>query len=334
MNIMPIISTDGGKLMRTSVVLAALFAACIAPAWAQVPYPAKPVRIVVPFPPGGPTDVLARVLAQKLGDSMGQQFVVDNRPGATGTIAAAMVAKSPPDGYTMIMHSTSSHVSAYLYRQITYDPMKDFAPVASAGALAFYLVTHPSLPVKTVKEIIALAKRSPGELAFCSAGSGSGGHLVMAMFMAETGIKLLHVPYKGAAPMIADLIAGQTSLGFDSISTSQPHVKAGRLRAIAVSSAKRMPAVPEIPTVMESGVPGFENYLWFGLLAPAGTPSMVISRLSGEINKVLGSPDYQQRMLTLGGLAAPNSPEQFADFLKTDTPKWIKVINDTGARVD
>ncbi len=320
--------------MRTSAVLAALLAACIAPSWAQVPYPVKPVRMVVPFPPGGPTDLLARVLAQKLGESMGQQFFVDNRPGATGTIAAAMVAKSPPDGYTLIMHATSSHVSAYLYRQVTYDPMQDFAPVAGTGALAFYLVTHPSLPVKTVKEVIALAKRSPEELVYCSAGSGSGGHLVMEMFKAATGIKLLHVPYKGAAPSIADLIAGQVLLTFDTISTSQPHVKTGRLRGIAVSSSKRMPAVPEIPTVMESGVPGFENYLWFGLLAPAGTPSVVVTRLSGEINKVLGSPDYQQRMLALGGVAAPNSPEQFADFLKSDTPKWIKVISDTGARVD
>lgn len=320
--------------MRTSVVLAALLAACLAPAWAQVPYPAKPVRIVVPFPPGGPTDLLARVLAQKLGESMGQQFLVDNRPGATGTIAAAMVAKSPPDGYALIVHATSSHVSAYLYRKITYDPMKDFAPVANAGTLAFYLVTHPSLPAKNVKEVIVLAKRRPGELAFSSPGSGSGGHLVMEMFKAATGINLLHVPYKGAAPSIADLIAGQVSLTFDTISTSHPHVKTGRLRGIAVSSSKRMPAAPEIPTVMESGVPGFENYIWFGLLAPAGTPSAVIGRLSGEINKVLGSPDYQQRMQTLGGVAAPHSPEQFADFLKSDTPKWIKVINDTGARVE
>ena len=192
--------------MRTSVVLAALLAACIAPAWAQAPYPAKPVRIVVPFPPGGPTDLLARVLAQKLGESMSQQFLVDNRPGATGTIAAAMVAKSPPDGYTLIMHATSSHVSAYLYRKITYDPMKDFAPVANAGTLAFYLVTHPSLPAKTVKEVIALAKRRPGELAFSSPGSGSGGHLVMEMFKAATGINLLHVPYKGAAPSIAAFV--------------------------------------------------------------------------------------------------------------------------------
>lgn len=321
--------------MRMITLIAAMVAAGVVPAWAQAPYPNKTVRIVVPFPPGGPTDVLARVLAQKLGEGFGQQFIVDNRPGATGTIAAALVAKSTPDGYTLIMHATSSHVSAYLYRKVGYDPMKDFVPIANAATLPFYLVTHPSLPVKTVKDIIALAKRRPGELAFSSPGAGSGGHLVMEMFKAATAINLLHVPYKGAAPSIADLIAGQVSLTFDTISTSHPHVKNGRLRGIAVSGAKRTPAAPEIPTVMESGVPGFETYIWFGLFAPAGMPAGAVSRLSGEISKVLAAPDYQSRITgTLGGEAAPHTPEQFAKFLRTDTPKWIKVIQDTGARVE
>jgi tripartite-type tricarboxylate transporter receptor subunit TctC len=321
--------------MRTITLVAVLVAACAVPAWAQAPFPAKPVRIVVPFPPGGPTDVLARVLAQRLGDSLGQQFIVDNRPGATGTIATAQVAKAAADGYTLLMHATSSHVSGYLYRKVGYDPMKDFAPVANAGSLHFYLVTHPSLPVKAVKDIVALAKRRPGELAFSSPGSGSGGHLVMEMFMAATRIKLLHVPYKGAAPSIADLIAGQVSLTFDTISTSHPHVKNGRLRGIAVSGAKRAAAAPEIPTVMESGVPGFETYIWFGLFAPAGTPGAAVNRLNGEVNKVIAAPDYQQRITgTLGGEAVPNTAEQFAEFLKADTPKWIKVIQDTGARVE
>ena len=321
--------------MRTVTLVAALVVACAVPAWAQAPFPAKPVRIVVPFPPGGPTDVLARVLAQRLGDSLGQQFIVDNRPGATGTIATAQVAKAVADGYTLLMHATSNHVSGYLYQKVSYDPMKDFAPVVNAGSLHFYLVTHPSLPVKAVKDIVALAQRRPGELAFSSPGSGSGGHLVMEMFMAATRIKLLHVPYKGAAPSIADLIAGHVSLTFDTISTSHPHVKNGRLRGIAVSGAKRAAAAPEIPTVMESGVPGFETYIWFGLFAPAGTPGAAVNRLNGEVNKVLAAPDYQQRITgTLGGEAAPNTPEQFAEFLRADTPKWIKVIQDTGARVE
>lgn len=320
--------------MRTIVVLAALLAVCAAPAGAQAPYPVKPVRIVVPFPPGGPTDVLARLLAQKLGESMGQTFIADNRPGATGSIGAAVVAKSAPDGHTLIMHATSSHISAYLYRNVGYDPMRDFVPIANVGTMPFYLVTHPSLPVRSVKEVIALAKGRPGELSFSTPGSGSGGHLVMEMFKAAAGIKLLHVPYKGGAPSVAALVSGEVSLAYDTISTSQPHVNAGKLRGIAVSSARRVTALPDVPTVMESGLSRFEAYLWFGLFAPSGTPATVISLLSGEINKALGTLDYQQRMRILGAEASPHNPEQFAAFLKTDTPKWIKTINDTGARVD
>lgn len=306
----------------------------VAPAWAQ-PYPAKTVRIVAPFPPGGPTDVLARAIAQKLTDSLGQQVIVDNRPGATGTIGAALVAKAPADGYTLILHATSSYISAYLYRSATYDPVKDFAPVANVGTMPFYLVAHPSLPVTTVKDVIALAKRRPDDLAFSTPGSGSGGHLVMERFRAAAGgLKLVHVPYKGAAPMITALMSGEVALAFDTISTSQPHVAAGRLRGIALSSAKRVAAVPDVPTVMEAGLAGFEAYLWFGLFAPAGTPAAVIDRLSQATGKALAAPDYQNRMAMLGADAAPHSPESFAQFLHTDVPQWAKVIRDTGARVD
>jgi tripartite-type tricarboxylate transporter receptor subunit TctC len=279
--------------------------------------------------------MLARVFAQKLTEDFGHQFIVDNRPGATGTIATAQVAKSPPDGYTILMHATSSLVSAYLYRNVGYDPLKDFAPIASVGKMPFYLVVHPSVPATTVKEIIALARRRPNDLAYASPGAGSGGHLVMETFMRAAGaLKLVHVPYKGAAPGVAALIAGEVSLAFDTISTSQPQVDAGRLRGIAVSSGKRAAALPQIPTMIESGIPGFEMYLWFGLFAPAGTPAAAIDRLNGEINSIVKGADYQTRMRTLAAEASPNAPADFAAFLDIDVPKWVKTIKETGARAD
>ncbi len=297
-------------------------------------YPTEPVRIVVPFPAGGPTDTLARLVAQKLTESLGQTFLIDNRAGATGTIGTGMVAKSQPDGYTLLMSATSNYVAAFLYQKLPYDPERDLAPLIRIATLPFYLVVHPSLPVRSVQELVKFAKARPGELAFSSPGAGSGGHLVMAMFQAATGIELVHVPYKGAAPSITALVAGEVALTWDTISTSHPHVVAGKLRALAVSGAKRSPAVPSVPTAIEAGVPGFETYIWFGFFAPAGTPASVMEKLNGEINRILGQADVKSRITTLSGEISPNTPEQFGRFLEADTPKWKKIIAATGVRVN
>ncbi len=297
-------------------------------------YPTKPVRIVVPFPAGGPTDTLARLVGQKLTESLGQTFLIDNRAGATGTIGTGMVAKSQPDGYTLLMSATSNYVAAFLYQKLPYDPERDLAPLIRIATLPFYLVVHPSLPVRSVQELVKFAKARPGELAFSSPGAGSGGHLVMAMFQAATGIQLVHVPYKGAAPSITALVAGEVALTWDTISTSHPHVVAGKLRALAVSGAKRSPAVPSVPTAIEAGVPGFETYIWFGFFAPAGAPASIMEKLNGEINRILGQAEVKSRITTLSGEISPNTPEQFGRFLEADTPKWKKIIADTGVRVN
>lgn len=296
-------------------------------------YPSKVVRIVVPFAPGGPTDVLARMIAQKLSESMGQPFIVENRTGATGTIASGMVAKSPPDGYTLLMASMSSHISPYLYRNVGYDPT-DFTPIVNVATLPFYFVAHPSVPANTLGELIALAKKRPGELNYASPGSGSGGHLCMEMFKAATGTDIAHVPYKGAAPAVADLVAGQVNVICDSVATSHPHVKAGKLRGLALAAPKRYAAAPEIPTTAEAGLPNFEISLWFGLLGPTGMPPAITRRLNSEVNTIMSAPDMRERIVTMGGEFTPNTPEEFAAFLKTDTPKWVKVIRDVGARID
>jgi tripartite-type tricarboxylate transporter receptor subunit TctC len=297
-------------------------------------YPTKPVRIVVPFPAGGPTDTLARLVGQKLTESLGQTFLIDNRAGATGTIGTGMVAKAQPDGSTLLMSATSNYVAAFLYQKLPYDPERDLAPLIRIATLPFYLVIHPSLPVRSVQELVKFAKTRPGELAFSSPGAGSGGHLVMAMFQAATGIELVHVPYKGAAPSITALVGGEVALTWDTISTSHPHVVAGKLRALAVSGAKRSPAVPSVPTAIEAGVPGFETYIWFGFFAPAGTPAPIMEKLNGEVNRILGQADVKSRITTLSGEISPNTPEQFGRFLEADTPKWKKIIADTGVRVN
>ncbi len=297
-------------------------------------YPSRNVRIVVPFPAGGPTDTLARLVAQKLTESLGQHFLVDNRAGATGTIGTSMVAKAAPDGYTILMSATSNYVAAFLYRKLPYDPERDLAPLVRIATLPFYLVVHPSLPVRSVRELVAFAKARPKQLAFSSPGPGSGGHLVMAMFQRATGIELVHVPYKGASPSITALVGGEVALTWDTISTSHPHVVAGKLRALAVSGAQRSPAVPSVPTAIEAGVPGFEAYIWFGMLVPAGTPAPVVERLNRAINTILGMPDVRSRIETLSGEIVPNSAEEFGRFLAADTPKWKKIIAETGVQVN
>jgi tripartite-type tricarboxylate transporter receptor subunit TctC len=306
-------------------------------ALAQAPavnYPVKTVRFVVAFPPGGPTDLLARLIGQKLADSLAQPFVIENVVGATGTIAHGQVARAAPDGYTILMASTSSHVAAYLYKSMPYDPLKDFAPVINVATLPMALFVHPSMPANTLQEFIQLVKAKPDAFNFASPGSGSAGHLVTERFLRQLDLKVTHVPFKGAAPASTATIAGQTQLLFDTISTSWPHVKAGKLRALAVTTAKRSPAAPDMPTMSEAGVTGFEASLWFAVFAPAATPQPIVAKLNAEITKALAMPDIQARIAGTGGEFVPNTAQQFAQALRPDTETWVKVIRETGARVD
>ncbi len=306
-------------------------------AFAQSPgasYPVKPVRFVVAFPPGGPTDLLARLIGQKLADSLSQPFVIENVVGATGTIAHGQVAKAPPDGYTILMASTSSHIAAYLYKSMPYDPLRDFTPVINVATLPIALFVHPSMPATNLQEFIQLVKAKPDAFNFASPGSGSAGHLVTERFLRLVDLKITHIPFKGAAPASTATIAGQTQVLFDTISTSWPQVKAGKLRALAVTTAKRSPAVPELPTMAEAGVNGFEASLWFAVFAPAATPAAIVAKLNDEITKAMGTPEIQARIAATGGEFTVNTAQQFAASLGPDTDSWVKVIRDTGARVD
>jgi len=298
-------------------------------------YPSRPVRLVVPFPAGGTTDILARAIAQKLSEGLGQQFVVDNRPGAGGNIGADIVAKSPPDGYTLLMGTVGTQaINVSLYAKMPYDAAKDFAPVVLVAGVPNILVVNPSVPVHTVAELIKLAKEKPGAINFASSGNGTSIHLSGELFKVMTGVQMSHVPYKGSAPALTDLIGGQVQLMFDNLPSALPHVKAGKLRAVAVTSAKRAPALPDVPTIAESGVPGFEATSWFGILAPAGTPRDIVTKINAEANKALQSAEMKEKLLSQGAEAAGNSPEFFGDYIRSETVKWAKVVKESGAKVD
>jgi len=298
-------------------------------------YPAKPIRIVVPFPPGGATDILARAVAQKLTDAWGQAVVVDNRPGAGGNIGSEIVAKAAPDGYTLEMGTVGTHaINASLYAKMPYDHVKDFAPVILVAGVPNVLVVNPSLPVSSVQELIAYAKANPGKLNFASSGNGTSIHLAGELFKVMAGVQMTHIPYKGSAPALQDLIGGQVQLMFDNLPPSLPHIKAGKLRALAVTSATRSSALPDTPTIAESGLPGFEASSWFGVLAPAGTPPAIIARLNAEIGAWLASAEAKEKMLALGANIGGGSPEDFARHIAAETAKWQKVVKASGAKVD
>jgi tripartite-type tricarboxylate transporter receptor subunit TctC len=298
-------------------------------------YPNKPIRLVVPFAAGGTTDFLARAIAQDLGTSMGTTVVVDNRPGAGGNIGSDLVARSEPDGYTLLLGTVGTHaINASLYKKMPYDTVKDFAPISLVASVPNILVVHPSVPAKSVKELIALAKAKPGTLAFASSGNGSSIHLSGELFKSMAEVDMFHVPYKGSGPALTDLVGGQVQLMFDNMPSSFPHVKAGRLRALAVTSAKRSPAAPDVPTIAESGVPGYEAVAWFGILAPAGTPPEIVKKLNTEIAKTLKSPEVTKRLASQGAEPVSNTPEQFAAYIKSEMAKWAKVVKASGAQVD
>jgi tripartite-type tricarboxylate transporter receptor subunit TctC len=297
-------------------------------------YPANPIRLVIPFPPGGPTDTFGRLIAQGLNEAWGQPVVPDNKPGATGTIGTAAVVKSPPDGTTLLMAATSSHISPYLYQNQAYDPNGDLEPVISALTLPFLLVGNAAFPAATLVELVAEVKRKPSHYSYSSPGMGSGGHLVMEMFKRAAGLDIVHVPYKGSGPGIAALVAGEVMLAFDTVAPTRAHIAAGKLRAFAISGATRSPVVPDAPTLMEAGYPAFDVLIWFGLFAPKGTPAAIVAKVNAEVARIMQTPAMQKRLDDLGAGFAPQSPEAFRSFVVADSARWRRVIVETGARAE
>jgi tripartite-type tricarboxylate transporter receptor subunit TctC len=320
-------------MMIRNLLLAACLALGAAPAWAQK-YPEKPVRIVVPFPAGGIADVYARIIAARAAESWGQPVLVENRPGAGGNLAADAVAKSAPDGYTLVMGSVGTHaVNVSLFSKMPYDPVADFAPVALVAESDSLLVVHPSVPARSVAELIALARAKPGGLTFASAGPGTTSHLAGELFKSMAGIDMLHVPYKGNTPAITDLLGGQTSLLFATMPTVLPHAKAGKLRALATCAAARATATPELPTVGET-LPGFAVTNWVGFFAPAGTPPDIVLRWNGEVQRVMQAADMQARLAGEGARFVPMAPPQFAAYVRAEIAKWAPIVKASGARAD
>ena len=291
-------------------------------------YPHKPIRLIVPFAPGGPTDVYGRLLGQYLFETWGQPVVTENRPGATGVLGSSIVVKAPADGYTLLMAATSSHIAPYLYKNQEYDPNGDLDPVIRVVTTPYYLVANPKFPPNNLKELVAELKKKPGGYSYGSPGAGSGGNMVMEMFKQVAGIDIVQVPYKGAAPEIAALVAGEVSICFDTIGNSREHVLAGRLKDYVTTGRARSPAMPNTPTMIETGYPGFEAYIWFGLFAPKGTPADVTKKLNTEITKFMQTPTMQKRLADLAGTFEPETPDRFRQFLVTDTQRWRKVIAD------
>jgi tripartite-type tricarboxylate transporter receptor subunit TctC len=319
-----------------STLRALLAFAVLGLAAAQVQaFPTKQVRILVPQAPGGASDSLSRIIAAKLGEKWGQPVLVDNRAGAGGNIGTAEAAKAPADGHTLLLGYVGTHViNPHLYKNLGWDPVKDFVPVATLAAVPFVAVVNVDLPVKNPQELIALAKREEGKLTYASAGNGSVNHLLGVLFATQAGVKMTHVPYKGAAPALTDTIGGQVKMSFTSVPSAVGHIKAGRLRGIAVTGAQRSESMPEVPTLAESGLQGFDVNPWFGLLAPAGTPEAVVSQLNRDINEALQSPDVRKRFTDQGAVPLAMSPAQFAAQVKGDLEKWEKVVRDSGAKID
>ena len=318
--------------MRLVFTVLLAFAAC---AVGAQNYPSRPVRLVVPFAPGGSADLVARLLGQSLTESWGQQVIVDNRPGASGMIGNDLVAKSAPDGYTLTIGTLGPFaVNQTLFAKVPYDNVRDFAPVTLTGISSHILVAHPSMPVETVNDLISLAKARPGQLAFASSGTGNATHLTLELFKAAAQLDLIHVPYKGGGPAMADLLGGQVSFSFASMPSALPFVQAGRLRAIAVSGAQRSPLFPNVPTVAEAALPGFASEDWQGILAPAKTPTEVVGKLNGEIARILALSEVKAKLAAAGFDARTSTPQWFAEFIQSETLKWAKLLRQSGIKAE
>ena len=318
------------RLLAALVLVAGVSAALPA---AALDYPTRPVHFVVPYPPGGTTDVLARIIAQWLSEKLGQQFIVENKPGGGNNIGTDYVAKAAPDGYTMLLVNPANGINATLYRSLPFNFIRDIAPVAGLVRTPNVMEVTPSLPVKTVAEFIAYCKANPGKINMASSGSGTSVHLSGELFKSMTGCQMLHVPYKGAGPALTDLIAGQVHVIFDNLPSSSPFIKSGRLRALAVTSAQRDPSLPDVPTVGET-VPGYEATAWFGLGMPKGTPREAIEKVNAEVNRALADPKMRERLAELGGTPLAGTPEDFGNVIRSETEKWSKVVISSGAKVD
>lgn len=317
-------------MVGTLLVVLGAMPACIA-----APYPTKPVKLIVAFPPGGPADSVARLIAGQLSKTLGQQVIVDNRPGAGGTIGAALAANSPADGYTLFLGTTGTLASApSLYPNLGYDPVKTFAPISLIITSPFLVVIHSGVPAKSLRELIALAKSKPGDLNFGSAGSGHPLHIAGEMFKMTAGVELVHVPYKGAAPALLDLLAGRIQIMFDQPASFASHMQSGKLRALAVASPRRIPQLPDVPTTAEAGLPGYEVSIWFGLVSPAGTPAEIVKRLNTEVRKAVATKEIHDALANQGFEPSVNSPEEFAALIHLDGAKWARAVKLSGAKID
>jgi len=311
------------------IFLASLVCATAA---AQTTYPARPVRFIVPSAAGGGTDIIARAISLKLAESLGQPFVVENRPGAGQMIGIELAAKSPADGYTILMAASTLAINPIMYKHVSYDPLRDFAPITQAATLANVIVVHPSLPVKSIAELIAYAKQRPGQLNFASAGIGTSPQMSIELLKSMAGIDMVHIPYKGTAPGVVDLLAGQVLVMAPNLLTALPHIKAGKLRALAVTSVRRSEGLPDVPTVAESGLAGYDSTQWYGVLAPAGTPKEIVARLHEAIVHALRDPEVGKRLAADGAEAVGSGPEEFAAFIKSETEKWARVATAAGIK--
>ena len=319
--------------LRALLMACAVLLPAVSPAQAQN-YPSKPIRIIVAYTPAGTTDILARAIGQKMSESWGQPVIVENRPGAAGNIGTELAAKATPDGHTLIMGTAGTHgINVSLYRKLNWHSLKDFAPVSLAAMVPNIMVVNNSLPIKSVKELVAYAKSNPGKLSYGSPGNGSTAHLSMELFKSMTGTNLVHIPYKGSAGVLADVMGGQIAVTIDNMPVYLPQVKAGKIRALGVSPARRSTAAPDIPTIAESGVPGYDSGAWFGLLAPAGTPRAIVEKLSAETARILKLPDVSKRISELGAEPVGSTPAQFTALIKDEIAKWAKVIKDANVEL-
>ena len=324
------------KLLSCALCAAGLWLGLFAPAADAQGYPSRPIRLVVPYPPGGPLDIMARAIGQKLAEALGQPVLVDNKPGAGGNIGADLVAKAAPDGYTILMGAVATHaINPTLYPNIPYDPVRDFTPVALVAVVPNVLVVNPALPVTSVKELIELARARPGYLNFASGSTGSTGHLAGELFNALAGVQMVHIPYRGGAPAMADLLVGQVQLMFDNLANALPQVRGGKLRALAVTTAQRSAFASDLPTLAEAGVSGFDLTTWFGVFLPGNAPRDIVNRLNGEIVRALNTPDMRERLVKMGAEPpASNTPEQFSVFIRQEFDKYARVIKASGAKVE